>query len=164
MRDFIGVALATLSTVAVLALVLAPIALRRRIQANRAREWEVEQTEPFGGELAAAVADFLGLVIAYGHRDDCGMGLRCAEGVFIYGSVSDGKLPTPSEAVARQRADKERKEFADTDSFVRWLSMQTGKSLGVETPYSQHVTRRRLIKAVEFCSKNEPSRWPRYAG
>ncbi|MDD2177528.1 hypothetical protein OIN59_08775 [Acidovorax sp. D2M1] len=163
MQDFIGVAL---STVAVLAVVLAPIALKRKIQANRAREWEVEQTAPFGEELATAVAGFLqrGLVVAYRHRDGCGMGLRYAEGAFIYGSVSDGELPTPSEAVAWQWADKERKEFADTDSFVRWLSVQTGNSLGVQTPYSQHLTRHRLMKAVEFCSKNEPSRWPPYAG
>lgn len=161
--DFIGVALLTLT---LLAIVLAPIAVKRRIQASRLRKWESEQTVPFGEELAASVADLLqhGLVIAFSHRDWCGAGLRYAEGAFIYGMVSDGELPTPSEVLAWKWSDKERREFADVDSFVQWLSQQTGKSLGVQTPNDQHLTRHRLMKAVEFCSKNAPSRWPQYTG
>lgn len=163
MSDFIGI---TMSTVCVLVIVLAPIALKRKIQSARAREWAAEQAVPFGEEVATAIAELLqrGLIVAYRHRDWCGMGLRYAEGVFVYGAVNDGELLMSSEAAHLNLTGQDRKEFRDTASFVQWLSLQTGQSLGVKVPCDQHLTRRRLIDAIEFCSKHEPARWPNYAG
>jgi hypothetical protein len=48
-----------------------------------------------GLALAQAVANQLeqGLVLAFNHRDYCGMGLQYIDGVFMYAEVQDGYLP-----------------------------------------------------------------------
>lgn len=150
--------LALFSTFVVLALVVTV----RVVNARMARELAAEQAEPFGEVLAVEIASLLqrGLVIAHRHRDACGMGLRYAEEVFIYDAVHDGELPAPSEV----RDLQDRQEFADADSFVRWLSTQTARSLAGHPDVIPEWTRHRLMEAVAFCAKKPPSDWPRYNG
>jgi hypothetical protein len=85
-----------------------------------------------GLHLATAVAQALqrGDVLADQHRDYCGVGLRYAEGCFIYGEVYDGQLPTESEAKSMDPAGTmERKIFPSRARFVAWLAQQTDESL-----------------------------------
>ena len=120
---------------------------------------------PVGPELAEVMAIFLqrGLVLCYRHRDDCGMGLRFADGKFIYGHASDGVLPSPSELHQWGWNDSERMEFDSSTAFVSWLSAQTDLSLSAE-PNTQRLTRSRLVKAMDYCMKHDRSAWPSYAG
>lgn len=150
--------IALFSTLVVLALVF----IAKVINARMTRELLAEQAEPFGEALAGEIASLLqrGLVIAHRHRDACGMGLRYAEEVFIYGAVHDGELPAPSEVWDLQ----DRQEFADVDSFVRWLSTQTARSLAGHPDVHPEWTRHRLMEAVAFCEANPSSKWPRYNG
>ncbi len=84
-----------------------------------------------GVELATKVAQLLeaGKMLAYGHRDYCGMGLRYAEGSFIYGEVDDGFLLVESEVKHLQAVDSERRLFASRAAFVEWLASQSDESL-----------------------------------
>ena len=89
-------------------------------------------TDPVGPELAAQVADGLerGGYLAYGHRDYCGMGLRFAAGVYLYGEVHDGDLPAENEPFPwTEGADNERLIFRSRAEFVDWLAAQSDASL-----------------------------------
>ena len=92
-----------------------------------------ESLQAFGPELAAAVADRLerGDMLAYAHRDYCGMGLRYADGGYHYGEVWDGSLPTAAEL--RQwgfvSAQPPLQSFSSRQEFVGWLSAQSDESL-----------------------------------
>ena len=89
-----------------------------------------EQTVGLG--LATTVAERLkaGMVLAFSHRDYCGLGLRFAEGEFIYGEVNDGHLPSKSEMKYWHEAgDIERETFVSEAEFISWLSAQSDSSL-----------------------------------
>ena len=87
---------------------------------------------PIGTALANLVADRLerGSILAYQHRDYCGVGLRFGEQRYIYGEVNDGVLPLPSECKYWQEAgDIEKLIFASRADFIAWLAEQTDESL-----------------------------------
>ena len=93
----------------------------------------------YGYALAEAVATALdrGEVLAYGHRDYCGMGLCLQDGHYIYSQVFDGYFPTDAEWAdwaswtARVSNDRvhEALRFATRADFVDWLSRQSDDSL-----------------------------------
>jgi len=86
-----------------------------------------------GRDLAEAVATKLerGFVLAYNHRDYCGMGLRFADGEYIYSVVDDGELCTTAQLKEQRQniAEMERLAFSSRRSFVSWLSTQSDESL-----------------------------------
>lgn len=85
-----------------------------------------------GSDLADRVAQVLeaGKVLAHQHRDYCGMGLRYADGKFIYGEVNDGLLPSDHEVKHWQAGgDIERRSFSSRLAFVEWLASQSNESL-----------------------------------
>lgn len=88
--------------------------------------------EIIGKQLATEVTIRLecGNVLAHDHRDYCGMGLRYAEGYFIYSEVYDGQLPLEGEVKNWQEAgDVERKSFNSRSAFINWLAKQSDESL-----------------------------------
>lgn len=118
---------------------------------------------PYGATLAEAVADALarGHVLAYNHRDYCGMGLQYVlEGAplwsasfekvaapateYRYGPFTDGELV---ESAGSRR-------FASRADFVAWLAAQSDRSLhGLDEvdPFfvgNQRLTRSRLEEFV----------------
>ena len=97
----------------------------------------------YGEKLARGVATVLqtGVVIAYNHRDYCGLGLSFEDGEFRYGEVHDG---FPGEPRAR---------FATRERFVEWLAAQSDESLAGrdEEPFArgnQRLSRARLQEAI----------------
>lgn len=73
----------------------------------------------FGERLANLVADELqtGAVLAYGHRDYCGMGMKVNEDQhFLYAEIYDGDFIAP-------------RIFKTRDVFVSWLSVQSTASM-----------------------------------
>lgn len=70
-------------------------------------------------------------MLAYSHRDYCGVGLRYADGEYIYGELSDGELPSTRELESWLSVPEsmERRIFESRDVFVAWLSEQTDQSL-----------------------------------
>ena len=103
------------------------------VQPTRPGTLELSSAGPVGAQVAEAVAKRLerGDMLAYSHRDYCGVGLRYADGEYIYGDVSDGQLPSTQE-LQRWLAvpvRMERRTFENRDVFVAWLSEQTDHSL-----------------------------------
>lgn len=98
---------------------------------------------PFGDRLANLVADQLqtGAILAYGHRDYCGMGLKVNEDQkFIYGEVYDGDFDPP-------------RIFETRDLFVAWLSAQSNASMSrlnddVFFQGNQVITKKRLLDFI----------------
>jgi hypothetical protein len=88
---------------------------------------------PYGPQLASLVADRLerGDVLSYRHRDYCGLGLRFAEGDYIYGEVSDGLLPSTPDLRSWSAIPPkmERLVFASRKEFVEWLARQSDDAL-----------------------------------
>lgn len=111
-------------------------------------------SEPYGAPLASAVADRLerGDVLSYGHRDYCGMGIRFADGRYIYGEVADGELPSELELSkwTDVPTNWERLVFHSRSEFVGWLARQSNDTLsGKELRDqwligNQRITRQRL--------------------
>lgn len=137
------------------------------LRKKRERDAEAERLEEqtaFGNDLATQIATYLegGLVIAFHHRDYCGVGLRFAEGRYIYAHVTDGELPTPTELAAWGWNSNERQEFTSREAFVSWLASQT--TLALAGDHNQRLTRKRLLDAAAFCSKQPIERWSTYAG
>ena len=82
--------------------------------------------------LANQVASALesGKILAYSHRDYCGIGLRFVDQVFVCGEVNDGELPSPKEVAYWQEGGNfEQKIFDSKEEFVQWLAAQTDESL-----------------------------------
>lgn len=139
--------------------IIVMLMLRRHVVRSRAAAREIRRsvvmsTAPYGKELAEAVANRLerGDVLAYGHRDYCGVGLRYADGEYIYGEVSDGELPSSAELSiwTAVPAQMERRIFSSRNLFVSWLADQSDESLhGRELQDewlvgNQRLSRRRL--------------------
>ncbi len=84
------------------------------------------QKNEVGKALAQAVAQRLmaGEVLAYQHRDYCGIGLMFTEGVFVCGEVFDGSLSPQAWDSAG-----EHQVFSSRSQFVNWLAKQTDASL-----------------------------------
>jgi hypothetical protein len=141
------------------------IAYLRKRKKRAVEEQRANSRVPVGHELAAAVATYLkgGLNLCFRHRDGCGMGLRCVDGKFVYGSVSDGDLPSEEELKKWGWNDPERLEFDSDEEFVSWLEAQTDLLLANDEN-SQRLTRQRLIRAVQFCMTHDRKLWPSYAG
>lgn len=133
---------------------------RRHIIAMQA----VEGSRSIGTDLANQIAEYLegGLILAFRHKEYCGVGLRFAEGRYVYGHVADGDLPTPTEFAEWGWSSYERREFLDRASFVSWLATETTNSLAGDG--NQRLTRGRLVDAARFCSQHPKEQWPRYAG
>jgi hypothetical protein len=104
-----------------------------------------------GETLATKVARQLeaGNILAYNHRDYCGVGLRFADGIYVYGAVYDGYLPTAIEAKDYDSSsNEERRHFHSRESFVAWLAIQSDVSLsGTELSNSWLWYNQRLIIA-----------------
>lgn len=134
---------------------------RRRRNAKRR---SVEDAEPVGTELASRIASYLegGLIVAFRHKEYCGLGLRFAGQRFIYGHVMDGELPTSEELLAMHWNPGERQEFASREEFVSWLASQTTVTLIGDN--NQRLTKRRLLDAARFCGLHPQAQWTRYAG
>ncbi len=79
-----------------------------------------------GKALAQAVAKRLqaGEILAYQHRDYCGIGLLFADGIFVCGEVYDGIL-----GVTAWDSTCEHQTFTREADFVRWLASQSDESL-----------------------------------
>ncbi|WP_223607828.1 hypothetical protein [Chryseobacterium sp. OSA05B] len=100
-------------------------------------------TSPFGERLANLVADQLqtGEILAYGHRDYCGMGMKVNEDQqFLYGEVYDGDFDSP-------------RIFETRDLFVTWLSAQSTASLARLDDKeffqgNQVITKKRLLDFI----------------
>jgi hypothetical protein len=120
------------------------------------------QKNQYGLALANAVADRLekGDVLAYGHRDYCGVGLRFADGEFIYGEVSDGELPTSKELKGWSDIPNkfERLTFSTRHDFIAWLADQSDISLhGANLRAPQLVGNQRLtLKRLESFAAGHP--------
>ena len=86
-----------------------------------------------GTELAGEIAALIeaGLSIGYVHRDYCGMGLCCSEGIFIYDAVFDGSILSRTEMQRWPESPGQRREFESRHAFVAWLAQQTDLSLWV---------------------------------
>ena len=85
-----------------------------------------------GMELALRVTARLeqGHELSYGHHSYCGMGLRCAAGVYVYGSVYEGDLPAEGEVRDwQQDYGREEQYFHRREEFVTWLAAQSDASL-----------------------------------
>lgn len=89
-------------------------------------------TAKVGVSLATQVARKLenGAILAYQHRDYCGIGLRYVDQAYARGEVFDGVLPSPTEVKAWQEsAAVEWMAFASRPAFVAWLAKQCDDSL-----------------------------------
>lgn len=112
-----------------------------------------------GATLASRVADRLdaGDVLAYAHRDYCGMGLARDGDVYVYDAVHDGYLP--AGAVDPQSCS-ERQVFNDRTSFVDWLSAQSDASLSgqdLEDHVLRHNQRLTLQRLDSFVADASPA-------
>lgn len=103
--------------------------------------------------MASLVADRLerGDVLAYGHRDYCGVGLRFVDSEYLYDLVVDGELPSTAELKQLNIAPgSERRVFSTKTAFIEWLAPLTdhdlsGQGLRPERfVNNQRITRRRL--------------------
>jgi hypothetical protein len=110
--------------------------------------------------LANQVASALeaGGILAYSHRDYCGIGLRFVDQVFVYGKVYDGKLPSPKEVAHLQEGGNlEQRVFGSKEEFVQWLAGQTDESLSGKDlkqewlQNNQRLSISRLKTFVEEC-------------
>lgn len=103
---------------------------------------------PVGMTLANAVADQLaaGRSLAHKHPEYCGMGLHCADGVFIYSEVFDGDLlnPTQHQNLTAGGSTVEFQAFPDRAAFVQWLAAQTDDSLSGQGLEQWRVNNQRL--------------------
>jgi len=108
----------------------------------------------YGEALAHKVADFLerGGLIAYDHRDYCGMGLiyDIDKKKFAYCNVNDGAGFYVEQG------------FDTAKSFVQWLSKQSDESLSGENETeflrdNQRITRERLtnLPAIDMKLRTE---------
>ena len=107
--------------------------------------------------LATQVACKLetGAILAYQHRDYCGIGLRYVDQAYVCGEVFDGALPSPTQVKAWQAgAAVEWMAFDSRAAFVAWLAQQCDDSLsGRDLPQAfahdnQRLTMERLKKFV----------------
>lgn len=119
--------------------------------------------EIVGEALAVEVASRLeaGNILAYHHRDYCGVGLRYAEEVFIYGEVNDSELPSESEITNWQvEHERERKLFTSRDEFVKWLAQQTDESLSGKhlADVSLHNNQRLTISRLREFTRHEETK------
>jgi hypothetical protein len=103
----------------------------------------VNDPTPYGAALANAVADALdrGVILAYSHRDYCGMGLCRTDAGYDYGPVYDGLLYDTTT-------------FPTRAAFVAWLAGQSDATFaGRDDPSpfnwdNQRITRARLTEAI----------------
>lgn len=136
------------------ALVVAVLVYISRKQRQIKSTKTTASVDPYGPALAEAVADRLerGDVLSYAHRDYCGMGLRFADGNYIYGEVVDGELPSDAELSTwtMKPSNIERMVFSSRVSFIEWLSKQSDEALSGRTLQpewliqNQRITGRRL--------------------
>ena len=127
---------------------------------------------PIGKELAGGVADALeqGFEISFSHRDYCGRGLCCQQGIFLNAAFFDGRLIDDSETEDYGLPREQPVIFRDKATFTEWLAGQTDQSLaGLELASewlrnNQRLTRARLEKAVEFARFNPREKWSLYVG
>lgn len=103
-----------------------------------------------GTVLAQAVAKRLqsGEILAYQHRDYCGIGLCFSEGVFVCGEVYDGSL-----GVTAWGGSCEHQTFATQTEFVRWLAKQSDESLSgkqLKDEFQRENQRLSIARLQEF--------------
>jgi hypothetical protein len=106
----------------------------------------------YGPELAAAVADRLeqGETLANNHPYYCGVGLRFAEGIYVYDEVLDGHLPAVEQQASAYWAEppNQRREFGTREEFVAWLASQSDESLrGADLNPAWLVDNQRITQA-----------------
>lgn len=88
-----------------------------------------------GLALAQAVTAQLeqGRVLAFNHRDYCGMGLQYIDGVFMYAEVQDGYLPTLNNLQGDRQsgamANMQYLLFYTRAEFIDWLASQSDHTL-----------------------------------
>ncbi len=88
-----------------------------------------------GLALAQAVANQLeqGLVLAFNHRDYCGMGLQYIDGVFMYAEVQDGYLPKLDNLQDNHQSGSmshmQHFLFHTRVEFIDWLASQSDHTL-----------------------------------
>lgn len=110
--------------------------------------------EPFGHDLAERVASGLqaGWVLAYSHRDYCGMGLYWQDGRFCYAEIYDGRPDEPALRV-----------FDERDAFVEWFASQSSASLArLDDPKpffrgNQVIARWRVLEFVKQADAGPPA-------
>lgn len=111
-----------------------------------------------GVALATQVACKLetGAILAYRHRDYCGVGLRYADKEYICGEVFEGDLPSRQEIKSWPGAERmERSTFSTRADFVAWLGEQSDESLsGKQLPdtFSRNNQRLSLERLRQFVS------------
>lgn len=124
--------------------------MAKKKKTEESQSWHLSHhdTTPYGKPLAEKVAVYLeqGNVIAYAHRDYCGMGLLHWNGAFYYGSVNDGYMLFMDQ------------KFDSKKIFIEWLSAQSDDSLYGKEEESwvrdnQRITKERLETAI--LEKNE---------
>jgi hypothetical protein len=119
-------------------------------------------SDTVGIELAQAVATKLeqGFVLAFNHRDYCGMGLQYIDGVFMYAEVQDGFLPTIENLRDDQQsgamANIQHLLFYTRAEFIDWLASQSDHTLSGSAiadefiRNNQRLTVKRLQEFVSF--------------
>lgn len=122
---------------------LAAIQLWRKIsKAKRAAKARAEARR-LGPKLAELLVR--GLCIARVNPYYGGMGLRYADGMFVYAPVNDGYISAPSDEKMSNEAAN-RCELSSTDAFVCWLEAYFGSA--VSQGVQPAITMERLQHAV----------------
>lgn len=96
-------------------------------------------------------------MLAYAHRDYCGMGLAKDGDVYVYDAVQDGD--PPARATGPQ-SSSERQVFSGRAPFVDWLSAQSDASLSgrdLEERFLRHNQRLTLERLDTFVAGASPA-------
>jgi hypothetical protein len=112
-----------------------------------------------GLALAQAVTNQLeqGRVLAFNHRDYCGMGLQYIDGVFMYAEVQDGYLPTLNNLQGDRQsgsiANMQYLLFHTRAEFIDWLASQSDHTLSgreIADEFMRHNQRLTIRRLQEF--------------
>lgn len=91
-----------------------------------------------------AVALLNGQELTAGHPYYGGMGFRYSESTFIFGSINDGYISSPSEARTEVYKDENRIEFAHRGVFEAWVA---GRLCEDDCPHSHPWLSIRALEA-----------------
>lgn len=113
--------LAELLLIAAVALGAGPILLYGAITRIRKQSRSVRHKRASELANSLAIALLNGQELTAGHPYYGGMGFRHSESTFIFGSINDGYICSPSEARTEVYIDENRIEFADRAAFEAWV-------------------------------------------